>query len=55
MFWSLPKAWLERAASSQDSVKPKSPMPTSDGAMIGSTTWRNVCHGVAPRSRAASS
>src|ERR1700724_906333 len=50
-----PMAWLERASSSQDRVKPNRPMPTTDGRMIGSTTWRKVCHGVAPRSRAASS
>ena len=28
-------AWLERATSSHDSVKPNSPMPTTLGAMIG--------------------
>ena len=33
-----PTAWLERAISSQDSVKPNSATPTRDGAMIGSTT-----------------
>ena len=30
-------------------------MPIREGKMIGPTTWRKVCHGVAPRSRAASS
>ena len=50
-----PIAWLERASSSQDSVKPNSATPTSEGAIIGSTTKRMVCHAEAPRSRAASS
>jgi hypothetical protein len=44
-----------RAISSQLSVKPNMPMPTIDGPISGSTTWRKVCQGVAPRSRAASS
>ena len=45
----------DRAISSQLSVKPNMPMPTTDGPISGSTTCQKVCHGVAPWSRAASS
>jgi hypothetical protein len=45
----------ERAISSQLSVKPNMPTPTRLGPISGSSTWRKLCQGVAPRSRAASS
>ena len=37
------------------SVKPNRPTPIRLGSKIGMTTWRMVCHEVAPRSREASS
>src|SRR5579859_1260266 len=52
---SLPAVSSVRANSSYESVKPNSAIPTMPGATIGSTTCRNTCHGLAPRSRAASS
>jgi len=43
-------AWLERASRPRTG-KTEQTMPTTDG-ICGSTTCRNVCQGVAPRSRA---
>jgi len=43
------------AISSMDSVKISNPAATSDSFRFGSVTRQNVCQGVAPRSREASS
>src|ERR1700683_1280145 len=52
---SLPAVSHVRANSSYDKLNPNNAIPITLGAMIGSTTCQNDCHGVAPWSRAASS